>query len=100
MIKDLPKIICVCGNVYMEDLTFVGFQEEDKGNICIYNFEDYDDKVKDLFFKKIDLAGELLVANLREEAYGDSAKEQVKYAVKTGKPVRWYNSDRIPENWI
>ncbi len=52
------------------------------------------DQMDDLHLRKIDLSDEIFVVNFRDYI-GSSTANEVAYAQKTGKPVRWFTHDPI-----
>lgn len=50
----------------------------------------------ELHLRKIDLADEVFVVNVRDYI-GDSTRREIEYAKATGKPIRWYTHDSIGE---
>jgi hypothetical protein len=50
----------------------------------------------ELHLRKIDLADEVFVVN-RNDYIGNSTRREIEYAMKLGKPIRWYNHHQIKE---
>jgi hypothetical protein len=53
-------------------------------------------QMDELHLRKIDLADEIFVVN-RGDYIGSSTHNEVRYAIDSGKPVRWYNRDPVGE---
>jgi len=111
------KIVCLCGSTkFYEDFQKANYEETMKGNIVLsVGFymhsseqvhgqhvgctEEQKIMLDKLHMKKIDLAHEILVIN-KNGYIGESTRKEIKYAVRTGKPIRWYFPENIPEDWI
>ena len=102
----MPKIVCLCGSTrFWTEFNRVNFHETMAGNICLmpgvfgnsklsfqgqdFELSDEDKKALDeLHKRKIDLADEVFVVN-KEGYIGNSTRNEIKYALKARKPVRW-----------
>ena len=99
----MPKIVCLCGSTkFWRELRQLNFRETMAGNICLttaictnsglLSLDALDDSQKKKFDelrkRKIDLADEVFVVN-HEGYIGDSTISEIKYALKTRKPIRW-----------
>jgi len=113
MPPDFPKVVCLCGSTrFYQQFQEANYRETMAGNI-ILSVGHYphsagqahgesvgcspDQKVKldDLHFHKIELADEVLVLNVGGYV-GDSTRNEVKYAYRLRKPVRWLEPRNIP----
>jgi len=110
------KKVCLCGSSRFVDIMAVcqWFIERDEGAIgmglhllpywyCkdaipghLAEHEGCADKMNELHLRKIDLADEIFVVNFNDYI-GDSTRNEIEYAKKTGKPVRWFTHDPIGE---
>ena len=104
-----PKVVCICGSSRFKK-DHLGFAQRETllGKIVlITGFFHHADRVPitteqkkkldELQCQKIDLADEVLVVN--PNGYiGESTKEQVAYARKTHKPLRWVEEPEEPED--
>jgi len=117
MIEKKPKIVCLCGSTkFYEDFMKANYEETMLGNIVLsVGFfmhssekthgqhvgcsDEQKEMLDKLHLQKIDLAGEILVIN-KDGYIGESTRREIKHAVRTGKPVRWYFPEKIPEDWI
>lgn len=100
-----PKVICLCGSTRFIDVIAVeAWQLEKKGNITLHpnilpgwyakghhlaEAEGVKELLDELHCRKIDLADEIFVVNY-EGYYGESTSNEIAYAMKTGKPVKWF----------
>ena len=55
------------------------------------------DSMDELHMRKIDLCDEIFVINYGDYI-GSSTTNEIKYAQKLGKPIRWYTNDDIGKN--
>ena len=105
-----PKIICICGSTKFAYIHMITkWQFEKKGIICltISVLPDWYSKLQglkgnnhfaeqsgakeildELHLRKIDLSDEVFVVNLNGYI-GESTQNEIRYAIKTGKPVRY-----------
>ena len=98
-----PKIVCLCGIAKSwRELRQLNLRETMTGNICLttaicinsglLSLDALDDnqkkKLDELRKRKIDLADEVFIVNA-EGYIGDSTISEIKYALKTRKPIRW-----------
>jgi hypothetical protein len=96
-----PNIVCLCGSTKFKDLfAEVNKLETMQGHIVlapgVFGHADgiiLSDETKtmldDLHFRKIDLADEVVIVSV--DGYtGESTKQEIAYAKKVGKPVRWW----------
>lgn len=109
-----PKIVCLCGSTrFYETWQQANFDETLAGRIVLsVGFYPHaadkahaahvgitpEQKVAlDALHKhKIDLADEILVLNVGGYI-GESTTREIRHAIATGKPVRWWEPDAIPE---
>ena len=108
-----PKIVCLCGSTrFYETWQQANFDETCAGRIVLsVGFYPHaadkahaahvgitpEQKVEldQLHLRKIDLADEILVLNVGGYI-GESTTREVRHAIATGKPVRWWEPDAIP----
>jgi hypothetical protein len=113
--EEMPCVVCLCGSTRFKDAfeeanreqTLVGkivlsvgcFDRAASEMRAAGNITDEQKVRLDVLHKrKIDLADEVLVLN--QEGYiGDSTRSKVDYALRTGKHVRWYHPDQVPEEY-
>ena len=116
---DKPKIVVLCGSSRFVDIMAVcaWLIERDEKAIAMglhllpnWYFESekkvvYDhlaehegvaESMDELHLRKIDLANEIFVVNFNDYI-GDSTRNEIEYAQKNGKPIRWYTHDPIGE---
>lgn len=105
--RERPKIVCLCGSTrFYEEFDQVSLEETLKGNIVLsigsHRSPDATsllgldqkalaqqlDLLKELHAAKIRLADEIIVINV-DGYIGPSTAEEISYAVKLGKPVRY-----------
>ena len=108
-----PKIVVCCGSSRFVDVMAVccWLLERDEGAIALglhllpqwypnvpehhlAEHEGVADKMDELHLRKIDLADEIFVVNC-EGYIGSSTTNEIAYAEKLGKPVRYFLSDRV-----
>jgi nucleoside 2-deoxyribosyltransferase len=112
-----PKMVVFCGSSRFVDIMAVAawLVEREENAIamglhllpCWYRSQSGDlpehhlaehegvaDKMDALHRRKIDLADEIFVINFRDYI-GSSTCNEIEYAKKQGKPIRWYNNDYI-----
>lgn len=111
-----PLIVCLCGSTRFYDMfSKLNLEETLAGKVVLSIASDRTteneifasltpEQLKDvmqnlatLHFQKIDLADEILVVNV-DGYVGESTTEEVNYALKTGKKVRWLEPDKIPDH--
>lgn len=108
--SQFPRIVCLCGSSrFYKEYQEAEYRETMAGKIYLsIGFyphaapemhgegvgHDSAEKVAldELHKRKIDLADEVLVLNVGGYI-GDSTKSEVAYALETGKPVRWLESE-------
>ena len=110
----MPKIVCFCGSSRFTDIMAVcaWMIERDEGAITmglhllpywyagndipdhLAEHEGVADAMDKLHLYKIDLAHEIFVIN-RDDYIGKSTKEEIEYAQKCNKKIRWYTYDEI-----
>lgn len=95
-----PKIVCLCGSTkFKKAYEEANKSESLKGNIvlsvgCFTHHDKLDlekdqkQGLDDLHKKKIDMADEILVLNVKGYI-GDSTKSEIKYAKEVGKTIRY-----------
>ena len=111
---DKPKIVVLCGSSRYVDIMAVAqwLIERDEQAIgmglhllpCWYSSEHIPDHLAEhegvadamdaLHLRKIDLCDEVFVVNFRDYI-GSSTRNEIEYAQKQGKKIRWYTSDHI-----
>jgi hypothetical protein len=107
-----PKIVCICGSTRFVDVMAVwAWDEEKKGHIALachllphwYGAQAHHQAEEEgvaeildaLHLRKIDMADEVLVCNL-DGYVGDRTRIETEYAMRKGKPIRWYEPDSVP----
>lgn len=107
-----PTIVCLCGSTrFSEAFREANLHETLAGNIVLTIgcdmrsdadlFADKTDKeltaikisLDWLHFRKIDLADEVLILNV-DGYVGQSTRNELNYAISTGKRVRWLEPDK------
>jgi hypothetical protein len=112
-----PKVVVLCGSSRFVDIMAVcaWIIERDENAITmglhllprwyfqkevvkdhLAEHENVREQMDTLHFRKIDLADEIFVVNY-EDYIGESTTNEVKYAQKTGKNIRWFTHDEIGE---
>ncbi len=110
-----PIIVCLCGSTRFYDVfsklnleeTLAGkivlsiasdrtTENEIFSDLTVAQFEEAKQKLGKLHFQKIELADEILVVNVNGYI-GESTTQEVNYALRIGKKVRWFEPDKIPE---
>jgi len=109
-----PKIVCLCGSTkFSEAFRKANLDETLAGNIVlsigcnmrtdpefiVYVEQAKDDikvKLDELHKRKIDLANEVLILNVGGYI-GESTRNEIAYATKMGKPVRYLVSPEVKE---
>ncbi|HZK54708.1 MAG TPA: hypothetical protein VFC84_11005 [Desulfosporosinus sp.] len=101
MVSDIEfKIVTLCGSIRFKD-DFIKAQNELtlQGNIVIsIEFfetavsEDIKLMLDEMHKRKIDMAHEIFVIN-KSGYIGSSARNEINYALKTGKPVKYMESN-------
>jgi hypothetical protein len=112
-----PKVIVLCGSSRFVDIMAVcaWIIERDENAITmalhllprwyfkkevvkdhLAEHENVREQMDTLHLRKIDLADEIFVVNY-EDYIGDSTTNEVRYAQKTGKNIRWFTHDEIGE---
>lgn len=99
--KDGPRIVCLCGSGrFKAAFDQAEFDETLAGRIVLTigcncydvarseDLKQHKPMLDELHLRKIDLADEVLVLNVRGYI-GESTAREIAYAEKTGKPVRW-----------
>ena len=109
-----PKIVTLCGSSKFCDIMAVAaWLIEKKENALtmglhllpdwyfnipvddhLAEHEGVADQMDDLHMRKIDLCDEIFVVNYNDYI-GESTTNEIKYAQKLGKKIRWYTHDRI-----
>jgi len=109
-----PKVVVLCGSSKFVDIMAVSqwIIERDEQAIGMglhllpgwYSAENIPDHLAELegvagamdqlHLRKIDLCDEIFVVNFRDYI-GDSTRNEVEYAKRSGKPIRWYTSDPV-----
>jgi hypothetical protein len=103
------KVITLCGSTKFKDQFFeIQKKLTLAGNIVIsvglfghsgdeeaLNYQTKE-MLDDMHKRKIDMADEIFVINV-DGYVGNSTASEIKYAIKTGKPVRFYNN---PDEWF
>lgn len=108
-----PKIVVLCGSSRFVDVMSVcaWFIERDEKAIAmglhllpawypdvpdhhLAEHEGVAAAMDELHLRKIDLADEVFVVNF-QDYIGDSTRNEVAYAQRTGKPIRWFTDDPI-----
>lgn len=103
--KKRPIIVCLCGSTRFKDtyneanlketlagrivLSVSGFIHADR----IFITKEQKRLLDELHFRKIDLADEILVLNVGGYV-GDSTKNEIEYARKCGKKIRFWEGDK------
>jgi len=102
-VANKPKVVCLCGSTRFMDAFFdAGWQETLAGSIVLSvgvckHAEDHGGEalglevaamLDELHLRKIDLADEVLILNVRGYV-GDSTYRELKYAREHGKKIRW-----------
>lgn len=109
------KVICLCGSTrFTPEMLVTQWELTKQGNVVLSwcalpdNYFKGEDKthigdqegvkaiVDEVHMRKIDLADEVMVINIGGYI-GESTTNEINYAIKTGKPVKWLDPDRIPE---
>jgi hypothetical protein len=110
-----PKIVCLCGSTrFYQAFQQANYEETMAGRIVL-SVGFYPHAAKEvhgegvgatseqkealdaLHFRKIELADEVLVLNVGGYV-GDSTRREVRHAYTLDKPVRWLESEMIPED--
>lgn len=110
-----PRIVCLCGSTrFWREFQKSGLDETLAGRIVLSigaasgtdddHFgnlpRDKYDAIKlmldELHKRKIDLSDEILVLN-KDGYVGTSTRGEIEYANKTGKRIRWLETDKIPD---
>jgi hypothetical protein len=107
----LPKIVCLCGSTRFYKQFMVANYEETMAGRIVLSVGFYPHAVNEmhgegvgitpeqkealdaLHKKKIDLADEVYVLNVGGYV-GDSTRNEIEHARKTGKPIRWLEPDK------
>lgn len=115
--KESPKVVVFCGSSKFVSIMSVAawFVERDEQAIAmglhllpgwytsptgelpehhLAEHEGVADAMDALHLRKIDLADEIFVINY-DHYIGDSTRNEIAYAQKNGKPIRWYTDDPI-----
>lgn len=103
-VQRLPKIVCLCGSTrFYPHFQEANYQETMAGNIVLsvgfyprqgaHNESvgctpEQKKALDELYFRKIELADEILVLNVGGYI-GESTRNEINYAAKLGKPVRY-----------
>jgi len=112
-----PKIVCLCGSTrFTEQMLIKQWELTKAGNIVLSwcalpdSYFQTEDRfhigdqegvkaiVDELHLRKIDLADEVLALNV-DGYVGESTTREIKYALRTGKGVRWLDGGKIPA-WV
>jgi len=119
-VKNRPKVVCFCGSVrFSAEMMIWAWEGAAKNGIIVLSwhvlpdgyFSGADDlncvhgaevdgvreQVDELHKRKIDLADEVWVVNVRGYI-GDSTKSEVAYAHDHGKPIIWLEPEHAKEN--
>lgn len=109
----IPKIVCLCGSTrFYKEFVWANYYETMKGHIVLSvgfftnSSEEAhgghvdispDDKKKldELHKRKIDLADEVFVINVRGYI-GESTRSEIDYAIAAGKPIRYLDESIYP----
>jgi hypothetical protein len=110
-----PKIVCLCGSTrFFREFTEANCRETLGGKIVLsvgcfihavseaYGFElaltaEQKLALDELHLCKIEIADEVLVLNVRGYV-GESTRQEVRHAYAVGKPVRWLEPDKVPDD--
>jgi hypothetical protein len=101
-----PRIVCLCGSTrFMAEFYDANMRETLAGKIVLTvgmsskgDCKPTDEQkvaLDELHKRKIDLADEVLILNVGGYI-GDSTRGEVRHAVKSYKPIRWLEEDKIP----
>ena len=99
-----PKVVCLCGSSKFRDVfNLLNFVESVAGNIVLSiapfigrQPTPHEKRVVDaVYFRKIDMADEILVINVGGYV-GISTTREIWYAKASGKLIRWYDPSNIP----
>ena len=106
-VKKMPRIYCICGSSrFCADIAVIKWEIEKTGSIAIglhllpvgykdgqshhqAEFEGVSDILDELHLRKIDLADEILIANINGYI-GERTAFEIKYAKRIGKPISYY----------
>jgi hypothetical protein len=104
-----PRIVCLCGSGrFRETYEQAEAKETLAGNIVLTIGVNTKDVARDpalsgmkpfldeLHLRKIDLADEILVLNVGDYI-GESTRNEITYAEKTGKPIRYWEESESPD---
>jgi hypothetical protein len=112
-----PSFVCICGSSrFCDVMAVIGWEEEKKGRIALgchllpnwyweqtnktetghgAEQEGVAEILDELHLRKIELAHEIIVANVGGYV-GQRTRIEIEYAIQLGKPIRWYEPDRVP----
>lgn len=105
-----PKVVCLCGSTRFADAWKHAHREESLAGRIVLSvgvmIHAGDEPIRDdgpqkraldeLHLRKIDLADEVLVLNVGGYV-GESTRREIAYAQAHGKPIRWLEAVRGPE---
>lgn len=106
-----PRIVVICGSTrFYRHFQEANYRETMAGRIVLsigfYPCEgehgegvgctpEQKKAVDELYFRKIELADEVLVLNV-DGYVGESTRNEVKYAQSLDKPIRWLEPEKVP----
>lgn len=112
---DRPPIICICGSArFIAEMAVLAWEAEKKGKIALgchllpHNYpngkphhqaeaEGVAEILDNLHREKVKLADEIIVCN-KWGYVGEQTRKEILFAHELGKPIRWLEPDRIPED--
>jgi hypothetical protein len=119
--RQRPVIVCLCGSTrFWRTFQEASLRETLAGKIVLsigaarcadaddktfggYVPADEYDRVKvaldELHCRKIDMADEVLVLNV-EGYVGDSTRREIQHAIKTRRPIRWWEPNAVPPEFM